>query len=107
MKLLSGSVASGDELWSVTVVRTEVLAGMRPREERATLTLLNALQWQDVTVDLADRGAALARRFLKSHSGVDTVDYLVAAASELLKARLLTQNVRHFPMFANLDPAYR
>ena len=107
VSLLTQSAGAGDELWSVTVVRMEVLAGMRPREERATLALLDALRWQDVTVDLADRGAALARRFLKSHSGVDTSDYLVAAAAELLEAKLLTQNVRHFPMFASLVPAYR
>ena len=107
VSLLAESAGVGDELWSVTVVRLEVLAGMRAREERATLALLNVLRWQDVTVELADRGAALARRFLKSHSGVDTVDYLVAAAAQTLKARLLTQNVRHFPMFANLEPAYR
>ena len=107
VSLLTESAGAGDELWSVTVVRMEVLAGIRPKEERATLVLLDALQWQDVTVDLADRGTALARRFLKSHSGVDTVDYLVAAAAELLKAKLLTQNVHHFPMFANLAPAYR
>ncbi len=37
---------------------------------------------------------------------VDTVDYLIAAAAQKLEARLLTQSVRHFPMFPDLQPAY-
>jgi len=87
-------------------VRTEVQAGMRKGEERATTALLDALRWQDVTVEIADRAGELARRYLRSHSGVDTVDYLVAAAAEVLDAHLVTLNVRHFPMFPDLMPAY-
>lgn len=104
--LLTDSARKGDELWSVTVVRTEVLAGMRKSEEDATLTLLEVLRWQEVTIEVADRAGTLARRFLRSHPGIDTIDYLIAAAAETLGARLLTQNVRHFPMFSDLTPAY-
>lgn len=104
--LLEEIVERGDELWSVTVVRTEILAGMRKGEERATMALLGALAWLDVTSDLADSGGALARRYLKSHSGVDTVDYLIAAGVRALDAKLLTLNVKHFPMFPKLAPAY-
>ena len=37
---------------------------------------------------------------------MDTADYLVAATSIVLGAPLLTTNVRHFPMFEGLEPAY-
>ena len=97
---------AGDEVWSVTVVRTEVLAGVRRGEEETTRALLASLKWQSVTVDIADRAGELARRFLRSYPGVDTVDYLIAAATELLGGALLTKNVKHFPMFADLKPAY-
>jgi len=107
VEVLTHAAERRDELWSVTVVRTEVLAGMRKGEERRTDALLDALQWQEVTVDVADRAGAFARRYLRSHSGVDTVDYLIAAATELLGAHLLTCNVKHFPMIAGLRPAYR
>ena len=106
-QLLMDAAKRDDELWSVTAVRTEVLAGMRKGEERRTTALLDALRWQDVTVEIADRAGELARRYLRSHSGVDTVDYLIAAAAELLGAELLTCNVKHFPMVAGLKPAYR
>jgi predicted nucleic acid-binding protein len=104
--LLVELAGGDDELWSVAVVRTEILAGMRRGEERATLGLLDALEWQDVTIEVADRAGQLARRYLKSHPGVDTVDYLIAAATQLLGGRLLTQNTKHFPMFTGLKPAY-
>jgi predicted nucleic acid-binding protein len=96
-----------DELWSVTVVRTEVLGGRRPGEERATMLLLGALHWLEVDRDLADRAAALMRRYRRSHAGIGITDYLLAASAEVLGAELVTLNVRHFPMFPDLEPAYR
>jgi len=104
--LLDSAARAGHELWSVTVVRTEVLAGMRASEARATLMLLDALRWQDVTTSLADDAGQLAARYLRSHRGVDTVDYLVAAAVRALGATLYTLNVKHFPMIPGLVAAY-
>ncbi|HEY8207316.1 MAG TPA: type II toxin-antitoxin system VapC family toxin [Myxococcaceae bacterium] len=105
--LLKRHAAAGDELWSVTPVRTEILAGMRAKEEVPTRALLDALNWQPVTIDIADRAGELARRYLRSHAGVDTVDYLLAATAQVLGGALLTTNIRHFPMFRGLEPAYR
>lgn len=106
IKRLVDAVSQGHALWSVTVVRTELLAGMRPSEDQATRSLIHAFQWQDVTVEVADRAGALARRYRKSHQGVDTIDFIVGAATELLGGTLLTQNVKHFPMLKGLRPAY-
>jgi predicted nucleic acid-binding protein len=100
------AIERGDELWSVAVVRTEVLAGARASERDATRALLDSLRWLDVTVGLADEAAAIAARYLRSHPGVDNVDHLVAAATLRLGATLLTQNVRHFPMVEGLQAAY-
>ncbi|MBK6848231.1 MAG: type II toxin-antitoxin system VapC family toxin [Proteobacteria bacterium] len=105
-ELLMRSVRAGAALWSATVVRTEILAGMRESEERATNALLGALRWQDLTIEIANHAGRLARRYLRSHPGVDTVDYVVAATALTLGASLLTQNVKHFPMFDGLRPAY-
>lgn len=44
------------------IVRTEVLAGMRPREEKATHPLLNQVQWLEVDVELTDAAGDLAGR---------------------------------------------
>lgn len=107
VSLLEGRVEAGDELWGVVVTRSELLSGMRSRERAATQGLLESLRWLDVDVEVADRAGELARRYRRSHSGVELPDYLVAAGTELLGASLLTLNVRHFPMFPDLVPAYR
>ena len=107
VSLLAGRVAEGDELWGVVVTRSELLAGMRSGERRATQALLDSLRWRDVDLELADRAGELARRYRRSHPGVELPDYLVAAGVDLLGATLLTLNTRHFPMFPDLEPAYR
>ncbi len=106
VRRLRTAVQAGDELWSLSVVRTEILAGARPEEAASISALLDRLRWMDVTVELADAAGQLAARFLRSHKGVDTVDYLIAACVQKLGAELLTLNVRHFPMFPSLTPAY-
>lgn len=88
------------------MVRTEILAGALPAEEESITRLLSGLQWLDVTSELADAAGRLASTYMRSHSGVDTVDYLIAAGAQHLGADLLTLNVRHFPMFPSLHPAY-
>jgi len=103
---LLGARRGGEVIWSVTPVRTEVLRGMRPGEESATLSALKLLAWMDVDQELADRAGHLGRPYVRSHQGIDAVDLLLAAAAERLSARLLTRNVRDFPMFPGLEPAY-
>lgn len=107
LDLLLSFARGGDELWSVAVVRTEVLAGMRPSEERSTHRLLDRFRWQDVTSEVEDGAGALARKYAKSHPGIDSVDCLIASSTQLLAADLVTLNVKHFPMLSRLQAAYR
>jgi predicted nucleic acid-binding protein len=104
--LLAGLVDDGVRLAGSVLTRTEVLAGLRPPEEAGTTTLLRAVEWVPVDATIADLAGALAREWLPSHAGIDTVDYVIAATAHQLGAKLLTLNVRHFPMFAGLRPAY-
>ena len=104
--VLRDAAIAGDELWGSVVTRTEVLRGMRSSERGNTMRLLEMLAWTDVTTEIADRAGELAHRYRASHSGIDVADFLIAATAELLPARLLTQNIRHFPMFDKLRPAY-
>ncbi|MGH2407386.1 MAG: PIN domain-containing protein [Candidatus Limnocylindrales bacterium] len=105
-RLILDALTAGDELWSITATRVEIVGGLRSGEEAATYRLLALISWLDVTTDVADLAGRYAARFRRSHSGIDTVDYLVAAAVDVLGAELKTQNVRHFPMFEGLAPAY-
>lgn len=97
--------ASG-ELVASEITRYEVLAGVRSGEEEPTEALLALPDWIPVDEGIARRAAALARAFRASHSGIEDADYLIAATALELDARLLTANVRHFPMLPGLEPAY-
>ena len=103
---LRGAALDGERLVASVLTKVEVLAGMRTAEEDATRRLMDSLDWIEVDEDLAERAGALANRFLRSHPGIDPVDYVIAATVERLNARLWTRNMRHFPMFPELAPPY-
>ena len=105
-ELIANALTRGDELWSSQLVRTEVLAGMRPAEENATRDLLRLMAWVDVDETLAEAAGSLGRQFLPAHRGIEAVDLIVAALTMQLGATLKTTNVKHFPMFDGLAPAY-
>jgi predicted nucleic acid-binding protein len=106
VELVLAANRTGDELWGVVLTRTEILRGVRGGEGRATGRLLEALAWQDVTIEIADRAGELARRYRRSHPGVDIVDFVIGATAESLSANLVTRNTKHFPMLPNLAPPY-
>ena len=91
---------------SVTPVRTEVLGGVRDDMVRRTFTLLREIEWVDVSIEIADVAAAMYRRYRAAHSGIDVVDYLLAAAALQVGGIVATSNIRDFPMFPDLQPPY-
>jgi predicted nucleic acid-binding protein len=103
---LAEAVARGDRLAASVVVKVEILAGMRPEGERPTRRLLDAVDWYAVTDLIAEQAGEFANRFLRSHPGVDPVDYIIAATATLHEASLWTQNLKHFPMFPDLRAPY-
>ena len=105
-EIIPRAIGRGDELWSCHVVRAEVLAGMRPTEEPATRDLLRLITWVDVDESLSEAAGALGRLYLRSHSGIEVADLLVAALAQHLDAELKTTNVKHFPMVKSLKAPY-
>jgi len=80
------------------ITRLDVLAGMRVHEQERTRVLLSVLHWHPVDEHVAEKAGELGR-LLPSHGGIDSADLAVAATAIGLDARLLTLNVRHYPMF--------
>lgn len=103
---LQAAVARGDELWGSYMVRTEVLAGMRPGEEAPTQRLLDLIRWVELDRAQSDAAGELGRRYLRTHPGIDLPDLIVAALTQRLGARLMTKNVKHFPMIPDLRAPY-
>lgn len=105
-RLIAGLDHEGETLSASVLTKVELLAGMRPAERSRTRKLIEAIDWLEVDDDLSERAGALASRFLKSHPGIDLVDYVIAATAERLGANLLTRNRKHFPMFPGLADPY-
>jgi len=104
-ELLRSAVERGGALASV-LSRVEIEGGMRSDERSGVARLFSALQMEAVSDGIATRAGALLREYRRSHSGIDLVDYVVAATALEHGARLLTLNVRHFPMFGGLEAAF-
>lgn len=103
---LFDAMAGDARLCSSVVVKVELLAGMRPAEEHRTRRLLKVLDWIPVDDEIAEHAGLLANRYLRSHPGVDPVDYIIAATVQRLDAVLWTRNLEHFPMFPDLVSPY-
>lgn len=103
-RLLTDAVAEG-ALASV-ISRAEIEGGMRTGERRDVARLFSALELLPVTDAIARQAGVHLRRYRRSHAGIDLADYLVAATAFEHGAALTTLNVKHFPMFTELGPAW-
>ncbi len=101
------SLIDEDEIVAASeVVRFELLAGVRDDEIEALKQFVSALSWINVDEGVARTAGSLAREHRNAYSGIDDVDYLIAASAIVLDAELLTTNVRHFPMLPGLRSPY-
>ncbi|MFT4263278.1 MAG: type II toxin-antitoxin system VapC family toxin [Nocardioides sp.] len=103
---LHGLVASGELVTASVVTRTEVLTGLRSSERRDYDEVLRVPEWITVSEDIAELAGEWNHRFLRSHTSIGLGDYLVAATAQTLGAKLWTHNVKHFPMFPDLERPY-
>lgn len=101
-RLLRGAFERGEVVSASWLTRIELSIGMRREERRRTDALVAALRWLAVDMAVADDADALARRYAPSHSGIDAVDFCIAASARVHDLELWTLNVRHFPMFPTL-----
>lgn len=89
-----------------TVSIAEVAGGMRSHERREVTRLLSSLETFPVTERAGWKAAHLRRTYRRSHSNIGLGDYLIAAIVTVEGLDLATLNVRHFPMFPDLQPPF-
>jgi len=85
-------------LYVSVISRTEVLAGMQPREEQMTRALLGSLINLPVYTSIGDRAGRLIYEQARRGHQVSFPDALIAATALEHDLTLVTTNVRHFPM---------
>ena len=112
--ILRGSQAALDWATSVEhrliaseVTRIEIVRGLRSHERGAAERAFAALRWVDVDESIARRAGDLGRRWRRSHRSIGLADLVIASTAIELEAELATSNVRHYPMFEDLQPPYR
>ena len=101
---------NSDRILVSTINVAELYAGVRGGEdgpEQGALERLLAL-FRVVPVDsgIARLGGLYRRDYGRSH-GVGLADAVVAATAAVEEAALMTINVKHYPMFSGIQPAYR
>jgi predicted nucleic acid-binding protein len=101
-ELLRSAFEREEAVVASVLSRIELSIGVRPAERRATDALVGALRWLSVDTTIAERADGLARRYARSHSGIDAVDYCIAASALVHELELWTLNIRRFPMFDGL-----
>lgn len=104
--LLERLADEGEPLLASELSRFELLAGMRPDELDTTELFMDALTWVPVNEEIARLAGSMAAEYRRSHSGIDSIDYVIAATATVTGADLLTTNVRHFPMVPGLRSPY-
>ena len=99
-----------DRIIVSSIVVAELYAGARGGEndtEQSTLErFLSLFRIVHVTAVIARLGGLYKRDYGRSH-GVSLADAVVAATATLENAELKTLNVKHYPMFNAIQPAYR
>lgn len=103
---LSWMKSTADKPAMSVVSLSELYAGVRTRrEEQEVLVLERTVRLLNLDRDIAVRAGVFVRLYGASHS-IDDPDAIIAATAEHHGLRLATLNVKHFPMFPKLKPAY-
>lgn len=93
-----------------SIVVAELYAGVRggagDAEQVVLEKLLDVFRVVPVSADIGRLGGLYRRDYGRSH-GVGLADAVIAATATVEDAALKTLNVRHYPMFPGLEPAYR
>jgi predicted nucleic acid-binding protein len=88
------------------IVIAELYAGVKGDTERTVLdNFVSLFRVVPLNAEIAKIGGLYRRDYGKSH-GVGLADAILAATAESEGAELKTLNVKHYPMFSGLEPAY-
>lgn len=79
---------------------------MRANEKREVTRLLSSLDPFPVRERAAWKAAEFRRSLRRSHSGIGLGDYLIAGTAMVEGLDLATLNVRHFPMFPEIQAPF-
>ena len=93
----TAEVEKGSLLFISVISRIEILAGMRSGEEVMVNNLFEILTPIAVDEAIADKAGEYLRKYSKGHD-LNIGDAIIAATSREMALKLITRNVKHYPM---------
>ncbi|HDH12143.1 MAG TPA: type II toxin-antitoxin system VapC family toxin [Nitrospirae bacterium] len=97
LDFLSKEIEEGSLLFVSVISRVEIFAGMRRGEEDAVICLFDLITPIEVDMTIADKAGDYMRKFSKSHA-LNIGDAIIAATTREMTLKLITKNVKHYPM---------
>lgn len=91
-------LADEADVYISTMIRFEVVRGMRDREQVSTFNLLNSFDALDVTSEIADQAGQLIRSWRTRGITLGDADAIIAATALQHGLVVVTTNPKHFPM---------
>lgn len=89
-----------------TITVAEIYSGIKgQKEEREIERLFSLFPQLPVSAEIARLAGKLVQHYRPSH-GIEIPDAIIAATCTVSDANLSTLNVKHYPMFTGLKPAY-
>lgn len=96
--LLLDLLREGHLLACCAINVSEVYAGLRPKEEKATEAFLSSLEYYPITWPIARLAGLLKRDHARAGATVSIADATIAAVAIAHQLTLMTDNVKDFPM---------
>lgn len=97
LEYINHEIDEGSLIFISVVSRIEILSGVRKGEEETIQGLFEILTPVDVDVAIADRAGEYLKKFRKSHA-LSIGDAVIAATAREMVMKLVTRNIRHYPM---------
>ncbi len=98
VRLLQQLDAAGDVLCTSAVVVGEVYAGLLPAHRAAAQAWLPTLAYLSTTVEMAQQAGEWKYAYARRGIPLSLTDCLIAATAHGYQARVVTGNVKDFPM---------
>ncbi len=96
--LLERLLRQGNTLACCGINVAEVYAGMRPHEAEATDALLKSLDYYEITWEIARKAGEIKFQQARRGRTLSLADTIIAAVALSNQLKLITDNVKDYPM---------